>query len=303
MSIRTAIPVFATTVALVLASQGAVAQPGNAPATAGQELTVVRCNAAANSCDETRPAEQEPDVLVGMPALGGDGRATVVSRDLRSTGVQLETADYEVLVPGCLPTEPGVLECQTRHEYQHCRTLMFSRMVHSCRAGSPFAGGFADPRPADPDEYTLVVESSARVRVTRGNRGFAQPRGSARVELMLAAPDDDFPGAWCVERSTMLFSATGREGGVADIDDAEACDAPIEFTFRANDDDALRAYDTCNVFAAWGDTLEDSIDILVAGLFEIRSSNPDFATRYEDGVAFIAPWVTVEAPLTITCDD
>jgi hypothetical protein len=288
-SIRTAAASSAVSLALALASFGVPAQPGD---TTGP-LTVVKCSAAANSCD----AAQDQAAL---PSLGAAGRATVVSRNLRSTEVALEPTDYDVLIPGCTPSGPGVFECGTPHEFQHCRTLMFSSMVHSCRAGNPFAGDFAEPRESQAGEYLLSVKSNARVRVTRGDRGFGQMRGSARVELAIDQPDVS-PGAWCVQRNTMLFAATGPDGGVAEIDEAEPCEEPIEFSFKPNEDDVLRAYANCDAFAAWGDKIEDSMDILAAGLFQFRSANPDFASRYEGGTAIIAPWVTVEARLEIDC--
>ena len=235
-----------------------------------------------------------------MPVLGPSGRATVLSPNLRSTEIALDTAEYRVLIPGCSQLDPGVFSCESILEYQHCRTLMISRMVHSCRAGLAFEAGFAEPRSAGPDDYDLEVDSKAKVRVTLGDRGFGQIRGDADVELTLLPPTDG-DGAWCLQRDRYVFFPTGPMGGMSEIGETTDCDEPIQLSFEPHGDDLLRAYDLCDSFAAWDSEIEDSIDVLVAGLFQIRSASPEFIESYPSGGAVIAPFVRVDAPLTIEC--
>ncbi len=283
-----------TTLVLTAASLPVQAQSADG-SDAAEALPVVKCDAAANSCDSEAPG-------YALPQLGAAGRATVLRPNLRSTAVALESADSGVMIPGCEPSAPGIFLCQSLYEYQHCRTLMFSSMVHSCRAGNPFAGDFAEPRAAAPGEYELTVDSNARVRVTHGERGFGRMRGDADVVLRLDPPRD-LEGAWCLQRNRMLFAPTGPDGGVAEVEDATDCALPIEFSFQPHEDDVLRAFDTCETFAAWGEEIEDSMDIVAAGLFHMRSASPEFMARYGSSTAIIAPYVSVEAPLTIDCRD
>jgi hypothetical protein len=232
--------------------------------------------------------------------LGPAGRSTVLSPDLRSTEVALDAAGYGVLIPGCTPQEPGVFHCESLHQYQHCRTLMFSNMVHSCRADLAFQSAFAEPYPAGRDQYDLSVESDARVRVERGDRGLGIIRGSVDVELSFRPPLDS-PGSNCLLRDRFVYQPTGPEGGMSTIDAAADCDEPIRFSFAPHDDDILRASDICETFAAWGDEIEDTIDVLAAGLFHIHSDDPEFRARHPGGTGIIAPYVTVTAPLKIEC--
>lgn len=235
-----------------------------------------------------------------MPVLGPSGRATVLSPNRRGTETELDTGEYRVLIPGCSEQSTGVYECESVLEYQHCRTLMISRMVSSCRAGLSLQEAFAEPRAAAPDEYEIEIDSSAKVRISRGVRGFGQIRGQAKVVLKIEPP---VPGesAWCLQRDRYVFFPTGPMGGTSEIGESAECDEPIEFSFKAHEDDMMRAYDLCETFAAWGSEIEDSIEILAAGLFQIRSANPDFVASYPSGGAVIAPIVVVEAPLTIDC--
>ncbi len=235
-----------------------------------------------------------------MPVLGPSGRATVLSPNLRSTETALDAAEYRVLIPGCSQSGPGVFNCESILEYQHCRTLMVSRMVHSCRAALAFDAGFAEPRSAAPEDYQLEVNSRAKVRVKLGDRGFGQIRGSANIEITFQPPTDG-EGAWCLQRDRYVFFPTGPMGGMSEIGETSECGEPIEISFKPHGDDLLRAYDLCDSFAAWDSEIEDSIDLLVAGLFQIRSANPDFIESYPSGGAVIAPFVSVDAPLTIDC--
>lgn len=235
-----------------------------------------------------------------MPVLGPSGRATVLSPNRRRTATELDTGEYRVLIPGCSEQSTGVFECESVLEYQHCRTLMISRMVRSCRAGLSLQEAFAEARAAAPDEYEIDIDSSAKVRISLGVRGFGQIRGQAKVRLTIEPPMPA-DGAWCLQRDRFVFYPTGPMGGTSEIGESTECDEPIEFSFEAHQDDLLRAYDLCETFAAWDSEIEDSIEVLAAGLFQIRSANPDFVASHPSGGAVIAPFVVVDAPLTIDC--
>jgi len=240
------------------------------------------------------------DSMQSPVLLGPAGRSTVLSPDLRSTEVALDAAGYGVLIPGCTPREPGVFHCESLHQYQHCRTLMFSNMVHSCRADLAFQSAFAEPYAADRNDYRLTIESDARLRVERGDRGLGIIRGNVDVELSITPPLDT-ADANCLLRDRFVYQPTGPEGGMSTIDDAAACDEPIRFSFAPHEDDILRASDLCETFAAWGEEIEDTIDVLAAGLFHIHSDDRDFRARHPGGTGIIAPYVTVTAPLKIEC--
>ena len=270
----------------------AVAGPLRAQPAGGETLPVTRCNPATNSC-----------VGAGAPeiVLGPAGRSTLITPGRQVPEVVLESGDGQVSVPGCGPLSPGTLLCGMLQDYHHCRTLMISSMVDSCRIEVAFASGAIVPREAQPGSYELTVESGARVRINRGERGFGQVRGSASVELRFDLPAEAAPPAWCLQRSRYLYHATGPEGGLPEIEDAEPCDKPLSFNFRAHADDLMRAWNLCQTFAAWDEELQDSIEILAAAVFHIRSASPEFGARFPGGQATIAPYVTVKAPLTIEC--
>jgi hypothetical protein len=292
----TSSPGFLCVIALAAVALGARATPAAAQSPdSASGLTTVKCDAAANSCDDARRT-------FTMPVLGAAGSHTVLSPSLRSTEVALDSDDSRVLIPGCTREEPGVFVCSAVHQYQHCRTLMFSSMVHSCRAPNPLELDVAGARAARPDEYDLSVDSNARVRVTRGDRGFGQARGKADVVLRIEPPRV-VDGIACLERDRFLSFPTGPEGGANRIDATAACDAPIEFSFGPHEDDVLRAYDICETFAAWGSQVEESMEVLAAGLFHVRSDGPAFAARDASAATIVAPWVVVRAPLTIDCRD
>ena len=273
----------------------APALPGNTQSAGDAgSLPVTRCDPRTNSC----ASGTTRDV---MPALGSAGRATVLSPSLRTTEIGVDGNGEQVPVPGCSPLRPGVLLCNSIHEFQHCRTLMISSMVGACRVEIAFARDDVVARPAEPGSYRLAVESTARVRINRDSRGFGEARGRARVTLDLDLPAEASAPGWCVERERYLYYATGTEGGNYEIDNADDCADPIDFSFGANDDDLMRAWDLCETFAAWDEELTDSIEILAAGIFQVRSAAPDFSTRYPGGSVRIARYLRVEAPLTIDC--
>lgn len=256
-------------------------------------LNVVRCSPGSPDC--------EPQgANAGLPAMGPAGRATVLNQTGRAGELALDPAEYQVLIPGCTPTGAGVFQCDSIHQYQHCRTLMFSSMVFSCIAPNPLDGGFAEARPARAEEYDVTVESTARVKVTRGDRGFGQARGEAKVVLAIQTPDE-VEGGWCLQRDRFLFFPTGPDGGMSDLDDTADCDVPLQFAFKPHEDDIVRAYDMCDEFSAWGTAINETIEVVAAGLFHMRSANPEFVAKNPSGVAIVAPYVSVTAPLIIDC--
>ena len=270
----------------------AAAAPLRAQLAGGESLPVTRCNPATNTC-----AGADAPVIVPGPA----GQATVLTPGRQATGVVLEGSAVQVSVPGCRQVAPRQMLCGMQQDYHHCRTLLISSMVESCRIEVAFSSGAIEPRAAEPGSYDLAVQSGARVIVRRDERGFGQDRGSASVELRFDLPSEATPPAWCLQRDQYLYFATGPEAGLPEIKDSEPCDTPLTFSFRAHNDDMTRAWDLCETFAAWGEQLEDSIEIMAAAVFHIRSSAPEFAARYPGGAATIAPYVIVEAPLTIEC--
>ena len=86
------------------------------------------------------------------------------------------------------------------------------------------------------------------------------------------------------------------------IEETADCGRSIDGDFEPNEDDLLRAYDLCNAQDAWGDTIEQSIDLLVAGLFHVVDSNlADLAWLGPEDIDIVAPYVTVQAPMTVRC--
>lgn len=229
-------------------------------------------------------------------------RSTVLAPNLRQTEVAYDPIEFGVLIPGCHQTEPGTFLCETVHEYQHCRTLMRSGRVLSCRAGLAFDGGFAEPVPAEAGHYELSVDSSAGVRVEQGMRGTGKIRGDVDVEVLFEVPEVPFT-SWCLQRDRYVYHTTGPSGGLADVDDTADCEEPVEATFAPHEDDLLVAYDLCEAFDAWGGELEHSIDVIVAALYQIGSASPRFRARYGGATTIIAPYLTVKAPLRIDCHD
>lgn len=236
-----------------------------------------------------------------MPTLGPAGRVTLISPDQRTEESAVEAIEYDVLIPGCYQREPGVFLCETVHDYQHCRTLLHAGNVFGCRAGLAFDGGFAEPVAASPDNYELNLKSSGEITVERGQRGAGRIKGDARFKLSFAPPDE--PGMRCLQRDRYIYYPTGPKGGLAEIGDTAACDAPIEGRFAPHEDDLYQAYDLCESFDAWGDELDQPSELLVAALFNLgaRPSIPN--ARSESATRIIASYLTIRAPTTVTCKD
>jgi len=237
-----------------------------------------------------------------MPTLGAAGRATLISPTRRSAEAPLEPLQYQVLIPGCHQREPGVFLCETAHEYQHCRTLMSVGRVFGCRAGLAFDGDFAQAIAASPDSYELRLQSTAVATVERGQRGAGTARGEVRFEVQFDVPPIG-EGAVCLQRDRYLYHATGPKGGLAEIDDTSDCGAPVSGSIVPHEDDILQAYDICDSFAAWGEEIEQPIELLAAALFHVGFANSAFAR--EDGAAqrIVAPYLTVRAPMQVICKE
>ena len=237
-----------------------------------------------------------------MPRLGAAARATVIAPTLRGTQIAVDAVEYQVLIPGCHQREPGVFLCESVHEYQHCRTLLKSGKVFSCRAGLAFDGGFAEPVAVEPGDYELELKSSAEIRVERGRRGEGRVRGEARVELSFTAPSEE-QGFWCLQRDRYVYFPTGPEGGLSEIDDTAGCSAPIEVKFAPHEDHVLQAYDLCSSFSAWGSSMEQPMDIIVSALFHVSSLSSQSRGSFGSKSTIIAPYLTVKAPVQIDCRD
>ena len=236
-----------------------------------------------------------------MPTLGPAGRATLISPSRRAVESAIAPLEYQVLIPGCHQREPGVFLCETVHEYQHCRTLMTAGKIFSCRAGLAFDGAFAEPLAAGPDDHELSVRSTAAVAVERGQRGAGQVRGQARFEVEFAVPATG-EDSWCLQRDRYFYYPTGPKGGLAEIGDTQDCSAPIAGTIVPHEDDVLQAYDMCESFAAWGEELEQPIELMVAALFHVGAASGGFTSTQESSSRIVAPYVTVRAPMTVRCE-
>ena len=238
-----------------------------------------------------------------LPDLGAATRATVITPDRRGTAPTVMPVRVQLLVPGCQQREPGVLLCESVHEYQHCRTLLQDSQVLGCRAGLAFEGAFAEPRAAAPGSYELSLRSRVSAVVRRPHRGEGRLRGDARYSVSFAVPDAYAPGATCLQRDRYIYHPTGPEGGLSRIDETADCDEPVEGEFTAHEDDLLRAYDLCEARNAWGGEIEHSIDLLVAGLYHFSAATAAEIPLPGSSTYIIAPYLTVHAPLKVSCKD
>lgn len=238
-----------------------------------------------------------------MPKLGAAGKATLLQSGRRGAFVTHAAVEGQAPdVPGCAERTSGVYWCKTAEEYQQCRTLMQSGQVHSCRAELSFDSQAARPVAAAAGDFRLRVESTAVVRVENGHRGAGRLHGDARIEVAFEQPTVSHV-TWCDRRDGLLFRTTGPLGGTAETSDTAACDEPITVALGPDEDDLLVAYDLCNAFVAWGSELTHSMDAFVAGLFHLGSASPGFRAEFGSSSIVIAPYVAVEAPLTIDCRD
>lgn len=238
---------------------------------------------------------------VRLPNLGAMTRSTVITPDRRGTAPTISSVEVKLLVPGCYQTEPGVMLCGTVHEYQHCRTLLAAGKVLGCKAGLAFDGAFAEPVAAAGDAYELDVNSRASASVRRDRRGDGRVRGKVDFRVRFDVPAQASLAEICLQRDRYVYYPDGPRGGLAEIDDTDDCSEPIEGTFEPHEDHLLRAYDLCAAHRAWGETITDSIELLVAGLFHLSATtaadDPAGASR------IVAPYTTIRAPFEISCRD
>ena len=242
--------------------------------------------------DPTDPASTEP---ITDPSV-----MPTEASDQRPTPAELGQAQYSVLLPGCAQPSVGAFVCDSVIEFQHCRTLMIGQLAYSCEADVAFAADLAVPRLAASDEYSLILESDARVRVRRGDRGGGQIRGNAELELEMQTPDI---GESCLQQNSLVYFPTGPDGGTSEIGDPDECGMPVELSFEPHEDDLIRAYDICEAFAAWGSNIDESFGVLVAVLFHVRSGSAEFFSAFGNDAARIAPYIEIAAPLDIDCRD
>lgn len=226
-----------------------------------------------------------------MPTLGGLTRTTLISPDLRSSENAVGTIEYTVLIPGCHHRSMGDFLCETVRDYQHCRSLLRDGKVVGCRAGLAFDGGFAEPAAAPAGSYDVRVRSSAEATVYRGRRGEGELDGDVRFEVEFAEPATA-PGTVCLQRDRYVYYPTGPEGGLSEIGATDDCDEPVEGSFAPHVDDLLHAFERCRAADAWGSRIEQPIEVMVAGLYHLRSATE---TR------IVAPYVNVEASMRVSC--
>jgi hypothetical protein len=236
-----------------------------------------------------------------LPNLGSATRATVITPDRRGTAPAIMPVEVQLLVPGCYQTEPGVLLCGTVHEYQHCRTLFAAGKLLGCRAGLAFDGAFAEPVASPSDSYELDLRSRASATVTQRQRGEGRVRGDADFRVSFAVPAEAALAETCLQRDRYIYYPSGPRGGLSEIDDTTDCGRPIEGSFEPHEDDLLRAYDLCEARQAWGTTIEGSIELLVAGLYHLSARTA--AENFGGASRIVAPYVTIHAPLSISCKD
>ena len=210
--------------------------------------------------------------------------------------------EVQLLVPGCHQWEPGILMCETVHEYQHCRTLLRDGKVLGCRAGLAFDGAFAQPRAASPGTYELSLRSRVSATVRQNERGEGRLKGEARYEVVFDTPSSGTAGGACLQRDRYIYHPTGPMGGLSTIDDTADCDQPIEGRFAPNEDDLLRAYDYCEARNAWGSKIEIATDLMVAGLFHFTSTTAAEMLGHGSST-IIAPYITLSAPMIVDCKD
>jgi hypothetical protein len=236
------------------------------------------------------------------PRLGSLTRSTVIAPNRRAAGVAVAPVQYQVSIPGCTQREPGMFLCESIHDYQMCRALHQSGQVYGCRAGVAFASGFAKPISVSSSEAQLSVDSSAVATVRYDRRGRGKLRGDVEFELRLPVPDVS-GGKLCLQRDRYIYFPTGPMGGMSGIEQTDSCDKPLRGEFEPHEDDLLHAYDMCAAENAWGETIEQPIEVLVAGLFHFVDA--DIAGTIKGASAapdILAPYTTVSAPMRVKCE-
>ena len=246
-----------------------------------------------------------------MPSLGAAAHATVISPDQRNADTVVESissadtvakpVSYDVKIPGCRQEAAASFVCDSVPAYQQCRAKLKAGKVFSCRANLAFVNQNVEPQQAASGDYALQLDSSASATVRRGRRGGGKLKGEARFHIQFAAPKINKLD-WCIARERYIYHPTGPEGGVGKVDNRADCSRPIDGSFEPQQDDLLEAYDACDRRHAWGKRLQQPIELLVAALYEIGSSRPDFVPgRAADHMKVLAPFVLVQAPMSVTC--
>lgn len=238
------------------------------------------------------------------PRIGTLARSTVIAPDRRGASLSMAPpVRYQVALPGCSQREPGVFLCETVHDYQLCRTLLRNGEVYGCRAGMAFASGFAKPVSVETIDAELSVDSNAVATVHRDRRGRGKLRGDVNFELLFSVPDMS-QEMLCLQRDRYVYYPTGPMGGMSGIEQTDDCDEPVSGEFEPHEDDLLRAWDLCAAENAWGETIEQPIEVLVAGLFHFIDA--DVAGTIKGATAapnIIAPYTSVRAPMRVKCED
>lgn len=276
-----------------------------------------------------------------MPSLGAAAHATVISPDQRNadtvvesissadTGVKsvpsphkilklgpspdkvvksvpspdktVKPVAYDVKIPNCRRDAAGSFLCDSVPAYQQCRARLKAGKVLFCRANLAFVNQRVEPQQAASGDYALQLDSSATAIVYRGHRGRGKLKGEARFHIQFAAPKINKLD-WCIARKRYIYHPTGPRGGVGKVDDRADCSRAVEGSFAPQQDDLLEAYDSCDRRNAWGNRLQQPIELLVAAFYEIGSSRPDFVPgRAADHMKVLAPFVVVQAPMRVTC--
>ena len=236
------------------------------------------------------------------PRLGAMGRSTVIAPDRRTANMVVAPVQYQVALPGCSQREPGVFLCETIHDYQVCRSLHRAGQVYGCRAGVAFASGFAKPISVNVNQTEVTVDSNAVATVHLDRRGRGKLRGEVEFELLLPIPQVS-QEKLCLQRDRYVYYPTGPMGGMSGIEQTDSCDEPLRGEFEPHEDDLLRAYDMCAAENAWGHTIEQPIEVLVAGLFHFVDA--DIAGTIKGATAvpdILAPYTTVTAPMRVKCE-
>lgn len=236
------------------------------------------------------------------PRIGTLARSTVIAPDRRAASLSIAPVEYQITLPGCSQREPGIFLCESIHDYQLCRTLYQSGQVFGCRAGVAFASGFAKPVAVNSAEAELSVESNAVATVRLDRRGRGKLRGDVEYELSLPMPEVSHEQL-CLQRDRYVYYPTGPMGGMSGIEQTDHCDEPLRGEFEPHEDDLLRAYDMCAAENAWGHTIEQPIEVLVAGLFHYVDA--DIAGTIKGATAvpnIIAPYTSVRASMRVNCE-
>ena len=236
------------------------------------------------------------------PRLGSLTRTTVIAPDHRAAEVSIDPVEYQIAVPGCTQREPGVFLCENIHDYQLCRSLHQAGQVSGCRAGVAFASGFAKPLFVANEDVALRVNSDAVATVHMDRRGRGKLRGDVNFEVNLPVPQVS-TDMLCLQRDRYVYFPTGPMGGMSAIEETGRCGEPLSGEFEPHEDDLLRAWDQCAAENAWGRSIEQPIEVLVAALYHFVDA--DAASTIKGAQvppSILAPYTTVRAGMRVNCE-